>query len=223
MFQFNKKTKLDNSCQIPDNYQDILKIKKGCAVVVTKDFTFADFKYKRFKNNRKITHKGNVVFIATEDSEINNEIPKIEGYDGKYGCCGCTYADFSLSKKKKKCIYNFDYLVERIIVALANNVVEVIDYNSLPEDFKNNFEEEILNCRICNTVCREGVIWEKPPVLFTSTEDKRYGVVLNGYNNITKEKEPERFIRYNELQKYDWRTLDGIQITGDPFEKSLLK
>lgn len=211
---------------------EILKFKKGDVVVTTK---FLDPKELNFKKSAltwwgsnisalqnifakeaskegKTYDKGNVLFIFTEDGQLDKKgRGYIVGYQG-----GFYDTTFAISEWTDKFEYD-QYVTQLTLLAVLNGYAEVIPYSKLDKKTKEEFENSTTSAKV-----RDYILSNKHKVQFMNMLVTDYSfqsseqLVLKGYDVKTGDQLPNKLVSYEDL-------LTNVTVDNKPIEKNPFK
>jgi hypothetical protein len=207
---------------------EVLKIKKGDVVIITKDLKLTELNFKKSaltwwgknissvlnsvsKDNKNKTYKkGDILFIASKNGKVDSDgMGKLYGYQGGWDSSDEYHiAPFDLKHPYK------GYITQIIILALLNGFAKVIPYNSLDKSKKLEFELGVLRERVRLAISYNKKVLYDGMIVTSYTYDSGM-MVLSGFDADTKNKMPDKMVDdYSELNNV---MIDGKPVNTKPF------
>jgi hypothetical protein len=227
-----------NEANLSDGF---LSMRKGDAVIVTRDFLPTDLDYKKsattlwgqkvvslkniwakdqMKENPGRTYKkGDVLFLFTQPVKLDNKgRANIRGYGG--GFPGSLAREdqnkFYITPFESTYPYD-DMMTQTIILALLSGYASVYSKEAIDPKIWSNLKSSIKVDRIWNAVRRkETVIHEDMEI--HKFEYGNPGYILSGFDKTTRNRLPDKFIKIEDILR-DKFIANGKEISGDPFQK----
>lgn len=200
-----------------------INLEPGKCVVAIKDIDIKDIDFKKvaktwwgknissvrniFKEKGIWFEKDQVIFISTGDKG---------GYQAGLDFNGeVTLSDFIYYDKYRNDIYE---------IALHEGLAKIVDYEDLPKDFREEFEDSVKVSKIISASLKgkllsyypDGLKGDKINILNIDREGKTYKV--EGFNPKTKRGVNDFYLSYEDIVNGDFE-IDGKIVTKDIMEK----